>query len=168
MPTALGYEWLVQPILDRRCLPCHGGGDRRTALDLTARKVMTPERELNQSYLSLLGGNVWGDGRGNGKDSFVWISDRFSSGKVSEPYEFGSSRSKLVHVLRAGHYGAKLDRDEWLRLLTWIDANAPYHDRMIDPRPVGSGKPRRDAEFRWPAPFATTAEEPWYRVGSNR
>ena len=148
----------------RRCLPCHDGSDKRTPFDLTARKVMTREGTLNQSYLSLLGGNVWGDGRGNGHGAFVWTSDRFSNGKVSEPYKFGSRRSKLVALLKAGHYAAKLDRDEWIRLVTWIDANAPYHDRLIDPRPSDGGKPRHNAEFRWPRPFTATAGELWQRV----
>ena len=28
----------------------------------------------------------------------------------------------------------KLERDEWLRLVTWVDANAPYHSHFINTR----------------------------------
>jgi len=161
---AIGYEWLVQPVLDRHCMSCHNGSDPRTKLDLTANKVMTVERELNRSYLSLMGNNLTGGGAGNGKDSFVWICNRFSDGSVSETYAFGSSRSRLVEILKKGHYDVKLGRDEWLRLVTWIDANCVYHDRLIDKRPDDGGKPRRDAEFRWPAPFATMFDGPWMRA----
>ncbi|MCF7674823.1 MAG: hypothetical protein K9M97_05725 [Akkermansiaceae bacterium] len=161
---ALGYEWLVQPVLDRRCMPCHNGTDKRTTCDLTARKVKTTERELNQSYMTLMGGNLYGDGRGNGKDAFVWISNRFSDGSVTKSYEFGSTRSKLIQILKKGHYEVKLDSDEWLRLVTWVDANGIYHDRFIDKRPADGGEPRRDAEFRWPDPFTPTGDKPWIRM----
>jgi hypothetical protein len=209
---AIGYEWMIQPILDRHCVSCHGekepssplkninpiqdgsaGTPRpteirefsqgrakppaepgvfrqaaRAKLDLSARKMPTKEREMNQSYLSLMGRNIDGSGHGNGRDSFVWISNRFSDGSVSKAYEFGSTRSKLAQVLRKGHHKVKLDADEWLRLVTWIDANAPYHDRFIDKRPADGGLPSRDAEFRWPAPFATTQEVDWVRVDGSK
>ncbi len=164
---ALGFEWLIQPILDRNCIACHDGGDKRTRFDLRATRVMTAEKEMNQSYLSLLGGNICGDGRGNGKEAAVWLSNRFSSGEVSKPYEFGSSRSRLVQQLKKGHHEAKLTSDEWLRLITWIDANAPYHDRFIDKRPDDGGAPRREAEFRWPQPFSATTDEAWRRVSAR-
>lgn len=161
---ALGYEWLIQPILDQRCMPCHNGTDQRTTCNLTARKVKTAERELNQSYISLLGGNLHGDGKGNGKDSFLWICNRFSDGSVSKPYEFGSTRSRLVQILKKGHHDVRLTPDEWLRLVTWVDANGIYHDRFIDKRPPDGGTSRRDAEFRWADPFNPTGDFPWQRI----
>ena len=30
-------------------------------------------------------------------------------------------------MLRAGHYDAKLTREEFVRLTTWVHANAPYY-----------------------------------------
>jgi hypothetical protein len=165
---AMGYEWMIQPILDRHCVSCHGETKPKAKLDLSARKVPTKEREMNQSYLSLMGSNIDGSGHGNGRDSFVWISNRFSDGSVSKAYEFGSTRSKLAQVLLKGHHKVKLDADEWLRLMTWIDANAPYHDRFIDKRPADGGEPRRDAEFLWPAPFATTQEVDWVRLDGSK
>jgi len=41
-----------------------------------------------------------------------------------------------VEVLRAGTCGkrAKLSPSEWLRLVTWIDGNAPYHDGFVNKR----------------------------------
>jgi hypothetical protein len=43
------------------------------------------------------------------------------------PYQHGSHRSKLVDLLRKGHYDARLSREEWVRLVTWIDCGAPYY-----------------------------------------
>ena len=39
-------------------------------------------------------------------------------------------------MLRHGACGqrAKLTAEDWLRLVTWIDANAPYHDGFINKR----------------------------------
>ena len=52
------------------------------------------------------------------------------------PLDFGSHRSKLVQVLREGACSkrAHLSAAEWLRLVTWIDLNGPYHDRFINKR----------------------------------
>ena len=34
---------------------------------------------------------------------------------------------KLVAMLRKGHEKVELSREEMIRLVTWIDANAPYY-----------------------------------------
>ena len=46
------------------------------------------------------------------------------------PLAFGSHKSKLIAVLRGAPHAKRvtLDRNEWLRLVTWIDANA-HHSR---------------------------------------
>jgi hypothetical protein len=38
---------------------------------------------------------------------------------------------------------ARIDADEWETLVTWVDANAPYHDTFYDKRPPGGGEPVR-------------------------
>ena len=37
-----------------------------------------------------------------------------------------------------------MDEADWYALVTWVDCNAPYHDRFIDKRPGDGGPPRRD------------------------
>jgi hypothetical protein len=56
--------------------------------------------------------------------------------RTTQPLEFGSHKSKLVHVLRDGPCSKRvqLTADEWLTLITWIDANAPYHDQFVNKR----------------------------------
>jgi hypothetical protein len=41
-----------------------------------------------------------------------------------------------VHVLREGKHAdrVELSGEDWLRLVTWIDGNAPYHDGFINKR----------------------------------
>jgi hypothetical protein len=43
------------------------------------------------------------------------------------PYSHGSHRSRLVALLKQGHYDVRLAREEWINLVTWIDCGAPYY-----------------------------------------
>jgi len=110
----------VQPVLDRNCIRCHTGLKPAGGLDLggglTAR--------YNRSYETLIGGKL------------VAVSPKMDDAKVTPPLAFGSHRSKLISVLRAKPHTdrAKLTGDDFLRLVTWIDANAPYHDAFINKR----------------------------------
>jgi len=61
------------------------------------------------------------------------------------PYTYGSHKSKLIAVLRAGHYDVKLPREEFIRLVTWVDANAPYYGSYFGRRNIAY---RDRADFR--------------------
>ena len=150
----LGYEWLIQPILDSHCVECHGGEEPDGGIDL----VSTPNDDgFFRSFATLFG---------NGKPSsgtqppLVSVSNRFDDASVSRPMEFGSHRSRLARVLLDDELHVekvKLDPDEWIALVTWIDANAPYHDTFYNRRPKDGGDPRRDIQIKYPAPFAAAA-----------
>ncbi len=43
------------------------------------------------------------------------------------PLSFGSHRSKLVERIRQDPCKANLTREEFIKVVTWIDANAPYY-----------------------------------------
>lgn len=43
------------------------------------------------------------------------------------PRTVGSHASRLMAILRQGHYDVKMTREEFVRLATWIDANGPYY-----------------------------------------
>jgi hypothetical protein len=57
----------------------------------------------------------------------------------ADPLTYGSPTSRLVEVLRRGHNNVKLTREEFVRLVTWIDANAPYY---------GSYDGRRNVKYK--------------------
>jgi hypothetical protein len=63
-----------------------------------------------------------------------------SGPEVTQPKQFGSHRSRLVLTLLEDEVHRKevsLSRDEWETLVTWVDANAPYHStyfRYFDSR----------------------------------
>jgi len=43
------------------------------------------------------------------------------------PYTLGSHASRLVSLVRQGHERVSLSREEFIRLVTWIDSNAQYY-----------------------------------------
>jgi hypothetical protein len=52
------------------------------------------------------------------------------------PYSFGSHTSKLVRLLRRGHYEVQLSQAELVRLVTWIDLNLPYYGSYYGKRNI--------------------------------
>ena len=139
----LGYEWLVQPVLDRHCVSCHGADKPDGGLDLTARKA---DDGFMQSFRTLFGLRP-GETKAGGK-ALVTVSNRLSDHGISRVREFGSHRSPFITVLRADKLHrdkVKLSPDEWETLATWVDANAPYYDTFYDKRPPdGTAEPVRN------------------------
>jgi hypothetical protein len=148
----LGYEWLVQPILDQHCTDCHGGQDPDAGLDFTPARAADG---LFQSYRTMFGLVA---GAPEPKRLLVSCSDRFSSADVTRTRQFGSHKSPLIRVLiddPLHREKASLAPDEWLALVTWVDANAPYHDRFINKRPEDGSEPSRKVvpDLTLPAAF---------------
>jgi len=140
----LGYEWLIQPILDRRCVRCHSGEKTEGGVDLAATRT---ETGFYRSFATLFG---QAGGSKKPGTSFVSVSNRFSGASISKPKEFGSHRSPLIALLRDDPLHKKeaaLSESEWIALVTWIDANAPYHDSFFNRRPGDGGSPRRDIKL---------------------
>jgi hypothetical protein len=150
----LAYEWLVQPILDQHCVPCHGQEDPEGGFDLTAARA---EDGLYQSFRTMFGRLPGGNEKGR---VLVSCSDRFSNADVTQPKQFGSHKSPLIRVLLDDPLHrdeVKLNDREWISLVTWIDANAPYHDAFFNKRPADGGPPRREVKPRLTATRAVTS-----------
>ena len=97
------------------------------------------------------------------------ISNRFSGAQVTLPKQFGSHRSPLIlTLLNDGLHKkeVKLSDAEWLSLVTWVDANAPYHDVFFNKRPADGGKTRRDVRPKFP-PFPPPARRRAATVASQ-
>ncbi|MBT4822263.1 MAG: hypothetical protein HON70_41530, partial [Lentisphaerae bacterium] len=150
----LGYEWLIQPIFERNCVRCHGPNASAAGLDLSNTRA---EGGFMQSFRSLFGQRPLPPDGSTGKSPMtrasvlVSVADRLSGSAVSAPKAFGSHRSRLIEVLQSDEKHAKrvtLTDSEWLALVTWIDANAPYHDTFYQKRPPGDGPPVRNVTVR--------------------
>jgi len=106
-----GYEEVVQPVWDARCVGCHDGGEG-AAPDLTA----SLDRDgVPTSYRSLVEGG--------------WMHHfDFMYGREHEkaaPRSFGTLRSGIWPLLEGGHHDVRLTRDEMHRVKCWTDLNCP-------------------------------------------
>ena len=121
VPRAMHYPSDVQPILDKHCVRCHGGPKPKAELDLTG----TMTNQFSVSYENMLKKRLIGK----------WVDEIGGSGtggkhahiESTDPLTYGSHTSKLVAQLRKGHNDVKLSKEEFIRLVTWIDANAPFY-----------------------------------------
>ena len=129
-PRPLHYPSDVQPVLDRHCTGCHNGEDPKAQPDL--RGEMTAI--FNRSYENIMQAGLVDTVR-------EWNGADYSMANVEAvpPYGHGSHRSKLIQILQDGHYDTKLSREEWVKLVTWIDCGAPYY---------GSYYGRRNLSYR--------------------
>jgi mono/diheme cytochrome c family protein len=121
----------VQPVFDRHCAGCHSGlkpaGDLDFSGGLTSYDRAVPGYGYNRAYATLLSNGL-----------VACSPARQQDASITPPLAYGAHRSKLMTVLAAPPHTdrAKLSGEDRLRLTTWIDANAPYHDGFIDKRPA--------------------------------
>ncbi|MHC4638350.1 MAG: HzsA-related protein [Planctomycetota bacterium] len=108
------YQTDVQPILDSHCVKCHSGKKPKGKLNLTGKMT----KLYSVSYENIL--------RKKLVKSFREASD-FGGSEAVPPKTIGSHNSKLITKIRAGHKGVKLSREEFIRLVTWVDASAQYY-----------------------------------------
>lgn len=121
------YARLVQPILDKYCISCHGSEKPGANLDLTG----SPREGFSQSYVSLCVGPIfYGDGtnKDNATKALVPRYGGWNPVHRTEPGgEYGARGSRLMRLLLGDHYGVRLDPDSLERLALWIDANALFY-----------------------------------------
>jgi len=103
----------VQPVFDKHCVSCHDFDQvAESKLILAGDRTVTFNASYNElwrkKYINAIGAGP---------------SD------IQQPYSWGSHASKLVEVIREGHYDIKLSGDEFERIVTWIDLNGPYYPR---------------------------------------
>jgi len=101
----------VQPVFDRHCTKCHDYGGKG------AQKV-TLAGDLglifNASYFDL-------------RSKKLVVVPGAGPANILAPMSWGSRRSKLVETLGKGHHDVKLSKEDFDRIVTWIDINAPYY-----------------------------------------
>ena len=144
-PRAVHYPLDVQPILDRHCVGCHSGEAPKGDLVLSGE----PEgRYFTRSYMALT------DFDQETKKRYVSYlrTSNFGSSHVplEPPLSFGSHRSKLVERIREKPCKAGLTQEEFIKIVTWIDANAPFYGTHDGKKNI---KWKDDPDFR-PLPIA--------------
>jgi hypothetical protein len=121
------FPRLVQPVLDRHCVSCHGDDNPDGGLSLTA----TVQDVWTRSYVSLTGGRSFWQGDTNETRAASSLVPRFGGWNpvYSTPPggQYGARGSRLMQLLLAGHHDVQLDPESLDRLVTWIDANALFY-----------------------------------------
>jgi hypothetical protein len=122
----IDYPSMVQPILDRNCVSCHGGvGGMAGGMDLTGGWT----EHFNISYENLVS-------RRETQLEAYWIAGidcmngtAFWSSRIFPPRTHGSGAAPLAAALTEGHEDAlpNLSRAELDLLFAWIDSNGLYH-----------------------------------------
>lgn len=120
----LDYPSMVQPILDRHCVRCHGGEQGIEAgLDLTGGWTeyfnISYENLVSRRESQLTASLIAGIDCMNG--TALWSSQIFP------PRAHGSGAARLAELLMANHGDAALTRSERDLLMAWIDSNGLYH-----------------------------------------
>lgn len=108
------YPRLVQPVLEKNCLPCHEKHpEKAPRLD---REVVAKDKKKNQkwfaSYYSLAP-----------KYGFWQYGDRHRT----IPGKFGARASKLYNMLKKGHHDVKLSDKDMHRITVWLDSCSIFY-----------------------------------------
>ncbi len=133
-PRMVHYAVDVQPALDKHCVGCHSGEKPKGRLDLTGEATTT----WNRSYENLVG---------KGLVSYRDCRYGRSGFRPELPLSFGSHLSTLAERIRKAPCKAKLTRGEFVRIVTWIDANVPYYGTYRGKRDI---KHKDEPDFRLP------------------
>jgi hypothetical protein len=120
----LDYPSMVQPILNRHCVSCHGGAKGIDAgLDLTGGWTehfsISYENLVNRRERQLEATLIAGIDCMNG--TAHW------SCQIFPPRAHGSGAAPLAQLLMKDHGGVKLTRAERDLIMAWIDSNGLYH-----------------------------------------
>ena len=159
-PRPLHYEADVQPIFDKHCVSCHGNTEPDGELVLTGD--LTPH--FNRSYEQIMSKRLietaveWSSPPDRGS-SWYWSMEH---AKTIKPYTYGSHASRLIKILRDGHYKVQLSRPEMVKLVTWVDSNGQYYGSYFGLRNV---RYKDHEDFR---PYPTLASAYGDRPGFER
>lgn len=175
-PRGFDFAREVQGVLDRHCVECHDGQgtdkDGRRLIDLRDASLVEDYEGLPITWLGARRLDPWlasehaqsfqplkGMPRpyGNRRALYTPAYDALipyvrrpnieDGAGLLRPGEYHADTSELIQLLQKGHYGVELDSEDWDRLVTWIDLNAPCHGTWQDVAPVPRGADRRRAEL---------------------
>lgn len=143
-PRGFSFKREVQPVLDKHCVACHDGDPSASEQipDLRGSKYISDFRLVTPGRAERLGGR-FSVAYAN-LHRYVRRPGIESDYHLLMPLEFHADTTELVQLLRKNHHGVRLDSEDWDRLITWLDLNAPYHgswgEELQDP---GSQRERR-------------------------
>ena len=120
----LDYQRVVQPVWDRHCVSCHGGGKPAADLSLAGDRT----RFFCVSYDNLVE-------RGWVDYTNVFALDH----DETTPLSVGATVSRILPYLDKEHSESEMSAAERRRVFAWIDANVPYYGTYDYARVRGIG-----------------------------
>jgi hypothetical protein len=118
------FYYDVQPVLNRHCLECHGGAKPEAGIDLSPDHTNL----FNVAYETL-----------TSKELVKYVSDYSCASLPTRPPKYyGSHASKAVAEVLTRHRAERrvnMPPEDFRRLVTWIDCNAPYYGTYTFTRP---------------------------------
>ncbi len=137
----LTFPRLVQPVLDRHCVKCHA--EKENAPDLSGEKIT--DMQWSESYWSLAPFAWAKHDNGGGPGRYTKIIGRgdgwqLNKHSYSTPGKVGARASKLLELLRKGHYNVDLPADDLHRITLWLDTNSVFFGAYKNLEAQGAGK----------------------------
>jgi DNA-binding beta-propeller fold protein YncE/mono/diheme cytochrome c family protein len=121
----LSYPLLIQPILDKNCVSCHGTAKPG---DLSKGNYSSNGDKFYTSYVNL-------------KPYLYYYTGDYAWGPVvTQPGKFGARASKLYSLLKAGHQGVKLSDADLRSIVLWLDLNSDMYSDDIQRDAQASGQ----------------------------
>ncbi|MDR0536359.1 MAG: SUMF1/EgtB/PvdO family nonheme iron enzyme [Puniceicoccales bacterium] len=116
-----GFQNEIQPLLNQKCLPCHNNESRaQTGLPSFAGSPKAIRWKDDNAY--------------NALHPYVRRPGFEGDIATKTPMDYHASTSELIQRLNRGHHGVQLSREDWERLHTWIDLNAPWRGTWQNPK----------------------------------
>lgn len=132
-PRTFSFVNEVQPVLDRHCIRCHSAENksRQGVPDfMTLEAVKGAPAPGSVAYW-----NLHPYVRRNGPEgNYLGLA----------PTEFAVDTSELYQLLKKGHHHVDMPEEDWHRLVTWMDMNAPYLGEWLGERNENLLKRRYD------------------------
>jgi hypothetical protein len=125
-PREFSYMAEVQPVFDKNCVSCHDfGKEAGKKLILAGDR----DRAFNKSYTEL-----WSKGQ-----KYINCVGA-GPAQIQQAYSWGSHASNIVEIIRSGHYKVKLSKEDFDRVVTWLDLNGVYYPSFASAYPGKSLK----------------------------
>ena len=125
------FPILLQPVLDKNCVACHMKNADKGAPDLRKGDFKKNPHGWYTSYINLRKyAFFYGPKKGY---------DRWQT-PITVPGKFGAQVAKLAIMLRKGHHGLKLSKEDQHRIFLWLDCNSDFFGSYQNTEAQSMGK----------------------------
>ncbi len=123
------YEAVVQPILNKYCVSCHGGAKPKAQVDLSGSRTTV----YNMSYMQLVDRGLVHFTPGTGRTHAQPTNDYDEQAPLSR----GTVLSKIAsRFTDPEHCGKVVPLEDRLRVYLWIDSNVPFYSHYRQHSPT--------------------------------